>query len=460
MPSGSRCPALAIGIALLLAGNSGAIARAAARPGSLESAPGMQTATFLLATGTIYVNLPDDLAPGDTASATVNPVPGGKSERDQARQRQELHRYSVDLGGQRAPASEGVRKFSVPAGATTLAIVLLDPRGRPVGDVEAPLRPPAPPPPGYQVPPVGQSGGPVRIAGAFDGDLSDSSVRIGGKVAQPIGESPRQLVVRGPEEAAGPAPIEVSEQGKVVATGTYRNVDVRLSAPMTNLLAGQKTTLTITVTGVEGLEQTLPLRLANRSPEVVRMEGGEEQTLCIRPDEVKVGGKWTKTRGLTGVRAGGLSIHTDLTPPGPQVESSAPAEATLRGELRGRVLLDRPARTATGEALKAGSYEVMVRGAGEHGRVRLLLWRDGKTAGTVDGVVLKRVPATTVCELRDVTDAEQKASAETGDRRFDQLGFTDGGAFVVRDDGGRLHLVLAASEATFSIEADLTLMSH
>jgi hypothetical protein len=186
------------------------------------------------------------------------------------------------------------------------------------------------------------------------------------------------------------------------------------------------------------------------------MEGGEEQTLCVRPDEVKVGGKWTKTRGLTGVRAGGFSVHSDLQSPGPQVESVAPAEATLRGELLGRVVLDRPARTAAGEGLAAGSYQVVVRGAGQRGRVHLLFWRDGKTAGTVDGVVFKRVPATTICDLRDVSEAEQKASAGSGDRRFDELGFADGGAFAVRGDGERLRLVLAAAEPGMSIEADLT----
>jgi hypothetical protein len=156
------------------------------------------------------------------------------------------------------------------------------------------------------------------------------------------------------------------------------------------------------------------------------------------------------------VRAGGFSVHSDLQSPGPQVESVAPAEATLRGELLGRVVLDRPARTAAGEGLAAGSYQVVVRGAGQRGRVHLLFWRDGKTAGTVDGVVFKRVPATTICDLRDVSEAEQKASAGSGDRRFDELGFADGGAFAVRGDGERLRLVLAAAEPGMSIEADLT----
>jgi len=189
----------------------------------------------------------------------------------------------------------------------------------------------------------------------------------------------------------------------------------------------------------------------------VRMEGGEEQTLCVRPDEVKTNGTWTKTRGLTGVRAGGFSIRTAVTQPGPQVETSAPAEATLRGELLGRLLLDRPAGTAAGESLAAGPYQVVVRGAGERGRVRLLFWRDGKAAGAVDGVVLKRVSAARICDARDVSDAAERAGAGTGDRSFAELGFPDGGTFAVSPDGGGLRVALPSSEDAFSIEARLAI---
>jgi hypothetical protein len=431
------------------------LAGAATPTASLESGPGFQVATFPLPDGTIYVNLPDDLAPGDRASATVNPVPAGTSASDQARQRQGLDAYGVEMAGQRAPASVGVRTFTVPAGATTMAIRLLDPRGRAAGEVKAPLRSPAPPPSSYRVPAVGQSGGPLRIAGAFDGDLSNSRVQIGGKPAQPMAESPRQLVVRCPEEPAPPAPIEVSERGQVIATGTYRNVSVRLSAPLTNLLAGQHTTLTITVTGLEGLQDTLPLRLMNRSPDVVRVEGGEEQTLCVRPDEVSTTGAWTKTRGLTGVHAGGFSIRTDLTPPGARAESSVMADATLHGDLLVRLQLDRPARTGGGQSLAAGAYQVVVRGTGERGKVRLFFWRDGKAAGTVDGAVLKQAAGGSICDRRDVSDALQKATAGSGDRGFDELGFAAGSAFTVRGEGGSLRLVLTTPEGIFSIEATL-----
>jgi hypothetical protein len=441
-------------MALLLCAGAAA-ARSAAITGSLESGPGFQVAAFSLPAGTVYVNLPDDMAPADTVSAMVNPVPAAAREADQARQRQELGAFSVELGGQRAPATAGARTFTVPAGAT-LTITLLDPGGKTVAQVKAALRSPAPAPAGYTVPVIGQTGGPVRISGAFDGDLSSSSVRIGGKPAQPMAESPRQLVVRGPEEPGPPVPIEVSERGRVVATGTYRNVSVRLSAPITNLLAGQHTTLTVNVGGLEGLQETLPVRLSNRSPDVVKMEGGEEQTLCVRPDEVSTTGTWTRTRGLTGVRAGGFSIQTDLSAPGPRAEAGVRADATLRGELLAQLALDRPARTAAGQSLSPGPYQVVVRGTGERGAVRLSFWRGNHEAATAEGAVLKKVVGGSICDRRDAVDAQQEAAAGSGERTFDELGFAGGGAFAVSDDAGRPRLVLTAAGDAFSIEAVLT----
>src|SRR5260370_42094303 len=109
----SRRSALAL---TALIATAGAITRATSAPGSLETVPGLHVAMFDLPSGKIYVNLPDDLAPGDTASGTVNPVPAGPSERDRARQLQELNGYLLELGGQRAPTSQPVRTFVVPAG--------------------------------------------------------------------------------------------------------------------------------------------------------------------------------------------------------------------------------------------------------------------------------------------------------------------------------------------------------
>jgi hypothetical protein len=308
-------------VAALLVIGGPAVAPGAGPTSRLSSAPGIQVASFELLAGTVYVNLPDDMARGETVSGTVNPIPRGPAAGARPQQGEELAGYAVELAGQRAAASERVRTFRIPAQADSLVIRLVDPRGRAAGELEAALRPGSPPPAGYAVPNLGQGGAPVRVSGPFDGDLSNSSVRIDGREADPIAESARQLVVRGPHGGAAKATVEVRERGAVVTTGSYRNVDVRLSVEATTLRSGEKTPLTVTVTGLEGLREALPVRLTNRSPTVLRMTGGDEQTLCVRPDEVKVDGSWETTRELTGVKPGGFVIEPLVAQPGPHAES-------------------------------------------------------------------------------------------------------------------------------------------
>ena len=422
---------------------------------ALESADAIHVAIFDLDAGSIYVNVPDDLRPGDTGSGTVSPIPAGTDESERARQHEELSGYRVVLAGQPAPVSEEVRTFRLPADAKTLTIALVDRQGRPAGEVKAPLGPAPSAPASYDVPSLGQSGAPVRIAGPFDGELANTSVRIGGTEAEKVAESPRQVVVRGPQEGAAAAPVEVRERGAVVTTGTYRNVDVRLAAGATTLHSGERTTLTVTVTGVEGLRETLPVRLRNDSPGVVRVEGGEEQTLCVRPDDVKTNGTWTASRGLTGVKLGAFSIGAEVSTPRPHAESRVRVAATLQGELRAGVVLERPAHSATGETLGAGSYAVRVRGTGESGKVDLLLGRRGQLVGALPGAVFQRVGSATLCDRDDVSDAVEQARAGTGEPSFHDLGFEDDEAFAVREDAAGLRLVLATDEEDFTIEADL-----
>jgi hypothetical protein len=426
----------------------------AAGAGSLESTPEVHVVSFEVPAGTVYVNLPGDLAPGDRASATVNPVPSGKTAKDQARHGEELAAFSVQLGAQPAAAGPGVRTFDAPA-AGSLPVVLTDKKGKRVGEVRVPLRAPAAAPTAYAIPAVGQGGGAFPIAGAFDGDLSNSEARIGGTPAQPMAESPRQLVVRGPQDGMAATPVEVRERGQVVATGTYRNVSVKLAAPTTHLLSGQRTTLTVTLGGLHDLKETLPVRLTNASPGVASMEGGNEQTLCVRADEVKADGTWTRTRGLTGVRPGGFAITTEVARASAQAGATTRAEATLKGEMPARLQLEREARAPSGEALAPGFYTVLVRGTGEKGAVNMVLLRGGKTAATVPGVVMKRETGGTLCDMRDAADAADRASEGTGERRLDELGFEEGSSFAVRDDGPRPRLVLETKAGVFSVEGDL-----
>ena len=441
-------------VATLLAASAPAVAETAEATAALAPARGFQVASFQLPEGTVYVNLPDDLGPGDRVSATVNPIPAEADDETRERYRGTLAGYAVEMAGQRAAAIKGVRTLRVPADASTLLIRLVDPDGAVVGELEASISAGPPRPADFTVPTLGQSGA-LQLGGPFDGDLSNSSVRIDGQDAEPIAESPRQLLVRGPNEGTRDVAVEVRERGTVVTTGSYRNVDVRLAAPATTLGSGQKTTLTIRVTGIEGLEETLPVRLTNHTPSVVQMEGGEEQTLCVRPDDVGIDGSWKTERGLTGVRMGGFGIVAVVRQPGLHAESWAGISGQMQDELRARLLLEQSAEDAGGRALGPGPYGVLVRGAGEGGRVRLHLVRQGQVVGELNGGVFQRMPSSKPCDREDATEQGQRLRAGTGRPEFSDLGFENDQLFEVRSNDGARRLVLETEEQEFSVEADL-----
>ncbi|HEX6747090.1 MAG TPA: hypothetical protein VF092_07305 [Longimicrobium sp.] len=92
---------------------------------------------------------------------------------------------------------------------------------------------------------------------------------------------------------------------------------MRLSAPRTSLLRGERTTLTVQVTGLEGIDSTVAVRLENRTPSVVGMEGGDRQDLSIAPSDAAATGSYQTTRTLTGAQAGSFQVAATLVPRSP-----------------------------------------------------------------------------------------------------------------------------------------------
>src|SRR6185503_3838687 len=89
-------------------------------------------------------------------------------------------------------------------------------------------------------------------------------------------------------------------------TGNSRNIGVRLSAPKLNLLRGERTTVTIEVSGLAGIINDVPLQLDARG--VINMDGGNFQNLKIKPEEVKLDGRYTTNRAINALQAGGFSV--------------------------------------------------------------------------------------------------------------------------------------------------------
>jgi len=274
-----------------------------------ETEFGLHTASFDTLEGSVTVNLPDDLAAGDTISGTVIAEPTGKTPTEQARNLDQLNGYVVELEQQKTSPKQERARWVIPAAATAISLILRNRQGKEVGRVPIPVNPkPNEPGRGYQTPSVGQNGRPVEVKGRFDGDATTTSVQIASKLAKVLAESPRKVVAECPSDVIGNAQIEVTKKNAVVAKCAFRSIGVRLSAVKLNLIRGETTVMTLTLVGLEGMSASVSLRLENRSPWVIRMAGGQAQRLVLSPAQV-AGGTFTITKTLTGVRPGGFSIN-------------------------------------------------------------------------------------------------------------------------------------------------------
>ncbi|HSP17108.1 MAG TPA: hypothetical protein VLV78_20365 [Thermoanaerobaculia bacterium] len=302
--------------------------------GSVETANGLHVVTFDTLQGTVTVNLPDDMAAGDTISGTVIAEPKGQTADEKAKNEDTLNGVVVQVADQQTPASSQKGKWIVPAAAlAAIPLVLRDRGGREIGKVSVPVAKAVPPSQqpatGFQVPATGQTGRPVEIKGAFDGDFGTSSVKVGGKNIDVLAESPRKLVAKSPTDVVGVTDIEVTKRD-VVQKCEFHNISIKLSAPTTNLKSGQTTLMTVTVEGLSGLTTAFPVSVVNRSPHVVKVAQGDMQTIQVDPSKAQKG-TFVATRTLTGVMPGGFNISASIPPRAIPSTTCTPVHADIPG---------------------------------------------------------------------------------------------------------------------------------
>jgi hypothetical protein len=332
-----------LSVVLLLACAGGTVH---ADSSSLEKSPGLNAVNFQTSAGTVRVYLPDDTRAGDTISGTVSVEPAGATEAERGRNSGTLQGYVVELDTVKTPVRDRIVKWVVPVRfGKSATVVLRDAGGKvvsrlavPVGPTTlgkgggdlAPLEPLTPRGTGSGQPilpgplngpftaaSIGQSGRPFVIVGPFDGDAGSTLVRAGDAVVRPLAESPRQTVVEVPVEMIGMSLMSVSEpvaSSGQPATGdvSFRALRIDLSAPKTSLLKGEKTELHVQVSGLDGITQPVPVRLVNESPSVVKLEGGETQTIVIDPGRTSGAGVFSADRTVTGSRRGGFAIDASV----------------------------------------------------------------------------------------------------------------------------------------------------
>lgn len=301
---------------------------------ALETVNGVTTAEFVTKEGRIRVYLPEDMASGDRISGTVTTLPAGKNEKEKNKNLAKLEQNSIAIENVKSPVSIEIFSFEVPSAVPgdSLTLELLDRKDKLIQSISLPVvelyyetdsiediqnddsknyfytvKNIADSE--YAVPGIGQTGRPVSVGGAFDGDLSNTSLDIGGKPAKPIAESPRRTLFESPTDVIGMSKITLSE-GNTTVTQDFRNIGVSLGAGKLNLLRGETTELQVRVVGLAELDENVPLNLQCTGS--ANMSGGNSQNLSISPDDVQPDGSFSQTRNLVGFRTGNFNVNANV----------------------------------------------------------------------------------------------------------------------------------------------------
>lgn len=323
----------------------------------VKTANGLQRVTFPAPQGKVIVYLPDDMAAGDTISGTVVVEPKGNTADERTQNRSVLDGYVIDLAGTKVPPNSTMFSWTPPAATSagqvvryqlklfevipnqtprTISGAVITPSPKmtsalPSGAVVTPdpkiTTPSTQAARLFLLPQIGQTGRPIEIIGPFDGNAENTKLRIGDQEVTLIAESPRKSVFRSPRNVTGPVEMMLSEM-KSEGRGTYRNVGIDLGAPKTNLVKGERTTLKIEVSGLQGIDKPLPLTLEYEG--VIKMEGGNYQPLMIQPSQVQADGRFATTREITGQQTGDWSATaTVVTQPYNIVLREASSRSTI-----------------------------------------------------------------------------------------------------------------------------------
>jgi hypothetical protein len=277
--------------------------------------PGLSVTTIQTEAGQIKVYLPENISAGERISGTVTLRSTGKTTREQEKNQAYLNGCVLELEDEaRSKSSAGVLRFAAPMFGPTLFALLKDQKGSTLSRFPIPVQPARPLSSNdFVLPSLGQNSSSLFIPGPADGDLSNSSVRIGQRGYQPLAESPHGMVIRPAADAeTGLQAIAVQDGGKN-AGGSIRLVAVQLQAERLGLKRHESTTLRASVSGLQNLAEPLSLHLCNETPGNIRMNKGDVQHINISSTMVDADGVFRTQDVINSFGLGDFSISARVT---------------------------------------------------------------------------------------------------------------------------------------------------
>lgn len=277
-----------------------------------EKEPMINFPSFETKEGKLQVFLPP-LSSGALLSGTVYLEPNGTGK-DSSRNLEALKSHLLKLGDILIKAERGSFSFQLSAASPSgVPLQLQTSTGQIINTQTLPVTQTSIPVSNFSIPSYMVSTDAATIKGNFDGNITTTTVSLNGQKAILLAESPSRLYIKTPANITGSVTIQCNETG---ATQTARTniLSLKLSADKTNLRRDQQTQIHIQVSGLEGLEENVPVTITNTSPSVVTLEGGNTQQIVVIPSKDAPSGVFTISRNILSLKNGNFSVSVTVSP--------------------------------------------------------------------------------------------------------------------------------------------------
>lgn len=285
----------------------------------VSSYNGLSTFKAETASGTITLRLPEDMHVSERISGQVTYSPGSMQPRKLEKQLTFLGSHAFIIGEVHVEG-EGMFEIMMPSHSQA-TIELIDLTGKQMFTYTINLQSPGKEAL-LQIPKMLRKGFTEKITGPFSGSYKDITLSLGGQPADLLAASEQGVFFECSDIAPGTHEL-ILKTPELQENQIVHLVDLSLEAGQSDLLPGQQTQITVTITGLEGIEDPVDLSLTNLTSDVVSMEGGDSQVISVAPDEIQEDGIWRRTFTISGKHRGDFSITSDLMI---QEEESKPAE--------------------------------------------------------------------------------------------------------------------------------------
>ena len=279
---------------------------------TLEIVNGVQTILFKSEKGDIYVYLPNKIVKDKAFSGSIAIYPNGSSKREQSKNLKRLKDYTLTINDKAFVISDPILSLT---GTSTATVSLNNAKGKSLGSTEVQFftKPPISPKDPIHFPKHIANDVNTSFYGAFDGKLENTSVSVNEKPIKVVAESLVQLCLR-PEEMNSTIAAITIKDGDQMHQGQCNSIYYTLKIGPTTLKRGRSTFFDATIHGVGTIAEPLTCTVANNTPSIVTLSGGNSQTFTIQPNESE-NGNWFHHFDIKSISTGSFTLTTNLVIP-------------------------------------------------------------------------------------------------------------------------------------------------